>query len=296
MPGSDSIEFLANYKGWIENRCVEIYESTSPAQVAHVLASIRNIVDRRAFEVLGVDTKALEVYSEKLAKAFPKNDYKSLALAYKSLGSSDSDSEIAKASADREEIRPFAKVFLLRSTALKLGLMWYVSADNKALATGAAAGKAGATPPGIAFMAKYKEWISIKKLSVTDDTKPEEVSAHLSSIRMTTDRKLPQILGINTEDLDAYASASVNKMRKSAANIEKIVDILCSEETKSQIDSSIPSENVRGVAVTYLFGRMLQNIKLDLEVSPDTLMSMLPGLKIPKPRGRMPGKKKKQKQ
>jgi hypothetical protein len=38
---------------------------------------------------------------------------------------------------------------------------------------------------------------------------------------------------------------------------------------------------------------MIQNIKIDLEVSPDTLMDMFPGLKIPKPKGRMPGQKKK---
>lgn len=294
MSGSDSIEFFANYKGWKENLVIEITDSTKPEEVAHELAHIRSIVDKRAFGVLGIDTGFLDEHAEKFAESFPKNDYKSLAVIYKSLNSA--GAEISKASNGKEELKPFAKAYLLRATAQILNINWYVSKDDKILGTGRISKKSdGAVPSGIALMAKYREWISIKKLSISDDTKPEEVSAHLSSIRMTADRKIPQILGINTMNLDAYADGSTNKMRKSAANIEKIVDILCSGETKKQVDEAIPSESVRGIAVTYLFGKMLQNIKLDLEVSPGTLMDMFPGLKIPKPKGRMPGQKKKQK-
>ncbi len=296
MSGSDSIEFFANYDGWVESRIIAIDESTKPAEVAHELASVREAVDKKAFDILGIDTKSLDSYAEKFSKAAPKNDYKSLALIYKSLGSKEADSEITKAAKNSEQLNPFAKVYLLRATAKKLGLSWYIPADSKAIESKPKAQK-NEKPPytGIAFMAKYKEWISIKKLSIDKETKPEEVAAHLSSIRMAADRKLPQILGINTEDLDIYAADSTNNMRKSVANIEKVVDILCSSETKKVIDQAIPSESVRGIAVTYLFSRMLQNIKVDLEVSPNTLMDMFPGLKIPKPKGRMPGQKKKQK-
>ncbi len=296
MAGTDSIEFFANYDGWIESRNMDITDSTKPSEIAHELATIREAVDKRAFDILGVDTKAIESYAEKFSKSFPRNDYKALPVVYKSLGSAEAVSEILKASKNREELKPFAKVYLLRTTVKKLGLYWYVPTDIKALESKAKPQKSGNAPySGIAFMAKYKEWISIKKLSIDKETKPEEVAAHLSTIRMTTDRKLPQILGINTEDLDAYAADSTNNMRKSVANIEKIVGILCSDETKKRISSSIPSESVRSIAVIYLSSRMFQNIKVDFEVSPDTLMDMFPGLKIPKPKGRMPGQKKKQK-
>ena len=291
MPSSDSIEFFANYNGWIVNQGIEISDSARPEDIAYSLAAIREAIDRRAFEILGIDTKEIDAYSEAFSKSFPKGDYKSLATAYKSLGSEGVGSEMAKATNGKEELKPFAKVYLLRATAKRLGLDWYISADNKAIGTKAKVQKNGKAPyPGIAFMAKYKDWISIKKLSVSDDTKPEEIAAHLSSIRMTVDRKIPQILGVNTGSLDIYAAASTGKMRKSFANMEKIVDILCSDGTKKQVTESIRSESVRGVAVIYLFSRMLQNIKVDLEVSPETLMAMFPGLKIPKPRGRTPKK------
>ncbi len=296
MAGTDSIEFFANYNGWVESRNLEVSDSTKPTEIAHELASVRSLVSDKAFEVLGIDTKTLDAYAKKFASSFAKNDYKSLAAAYKALGSADADSNITKAAKNSDQLKPFAKVYLLRAAAKRLGLNWYVPADNKILESKSKANKTG-TPPyaGVAFMAKYKDWISIKKLSIDKETKPEEVAAHLTSIRMATDRKLPQILGINTEELDLYANDSTNNMRKSVANLEKIVDILCSDNTKKTVSKAIPSDSVRGIAVIYLFGKMLQNIKMDLDVSSDTLVSMFPGLKIPKPKGRMPGQKKKQK-
>lgn len=296
MAGTDSIEFFANYNDWVESRRLEVTDSTKPSEIAHELATIREAVDRKAFEILGIDTKSLDSYSEKFSKQASKKDYKSLPIIYKSLGSAEADSEITKASKGREELKPFAKVYLLRAAAKKLELDWYVSAENKAIACKTKANTGGKPPyAGVALMAKYKDWVSIKKLSIDKETKPEEVAAQLTSIRMAADRKLPQIMGINTEELDIYAADSTNNMRKSLANIEKIINILCSGDTKKIIDTSIPSESVRSIAVIYLFGRMLQNIKVDLEVSPDTLESMFPGLKIPKPKGRMPGQRKKQK-
>jgi len=296
MSGSDSIEFFANYNGWIESRSLDIADSTTPLEIAHELASVRSLVSYKAFEVLGIDMKALDLYAKKFAASFAKNDYKSLAAAYKALGSADADSNITKAAKDNAQLKPFAKVYLLRAAAKELNLMWYVSDDSKLFVIKSKPKKAGSAPyAGIAFMAKYKDWISIKKLSISADTKAEEVAAQLSSIRMTTERKLPQILGIDTDALDVYAAESTNNMRKSFANMEKIVDILCTSKTKEEITKAIPSESVRMVAVIYLSNKMYQNIKLELEVSPELLMDMFPGLKIPKPKGRMPGQKKKQK-
>lgn len=296
MAGSDSIEFFANYNGWVESRNLEVSDSTNPAEIAHELASVRSLVSDKAFEVLGIDTKTLDAYAKKFASSFAKNDYKSLAAAYKALGSADADSNITKAAKNSDQLKPFAKVYLLRAAAKELNLMWYVSEESKVFTSKSKPKKTGSAPySGIAFMAKYKDWVAIKKLSIADDTKAEEVAAQLSSIRMTTERKLPQILGIDADSLDAYAAESTNNMRKSFANMEKIVDILCTSKTKEVITKAIPSEAVRAVAVIYLSNKMYQDIKLELEVSPELLMDMFPGLKIPKPKGRMPGQKKKQK-
>ena len=83
MAGTDSIEFFANYNGWVESRSMDITDSTKPLEIAYELATIREAVDRRAFDILGIDTKSLDSYSEKFSKLAPKGDYKSLAVIYK---------------------------------------------------------------------------------------------------------------------------------------------------------------------------------------------------------------------
>ncbi|MDE1768041.1 MAG: DUF2666 family protein [Candidatus Micrarchaeota archaeon] len=298
MAGSqDSIDFYARYGSWTCARSISIADSTSQKEVAAQVAAVREEAGSKAFEVLGIDQKALDNFAEKFTKPFPKNDYSSLVNIYKALSSAQAEPEISKAAQGKEELKPFAKAYLFRAALRQLGLNWYLTKENKVF-EGKAAQKASTAVPfsseGISFMAKYKDWISIKKLSIDKNTKPEEVAAHLSSIRMTTDRKIAQILGVDTDILDAYATEMTGKMRKSAANIEKITAILSSPEAKKQIESAIKGyTEIRDAATIYLFSRMLQNIKVDLEVSPDTLMDMFPGLKIPKPKGRMPGQKKK---
>lgn len=291
---SDSIDFLAKYKDWNTARSIEITDKTDPKEVSAYLASVREEAARKAFEVLGLDLKPLDSYAAKVAASLPKKDYSSLSIVYKSLGSAETEPEISKATSGREELKPFAKAYLFRTAVQKAGLEWYISSDNKAFGKAAQQkpGKTSFNTDGISFMAKYKDWVSIKKLSIDANTKPEEVSAHLSSIRLATDRKTAQILGVDTDALDAYASEMTGNMRRSAANLQKVTQIMCDANTKKQLDAA-SNPSIREAAIIYLFGRMLQNIKIDLEVSPDTLMDMFPGLKIPKPKGRLPGQKKK---
>ena len=286
----ESIEFAARYGDWAAAKSIDISEHTPREEIAACLAAIREEAAEKAFDVLGIDKSPLKAYAANLAKAGKKGDYASLATIYKSLGSA--EQEIAKAAHGKEELKPFAKVYLLRETARQLGLAWYVSKDAVPRAAQAAAGKA---PQGqcVMFMAKYGTWISIKKLSIDSNTKPEEVAAHLSSITNALDRKVPQVLGVDVDALDEYADASTSGMRKSVANLEKINGIMGMDKTVQQLDSSLQGSASRAVAATYLFHKMLGNIKLDLEVSPDTLMDMFPGLKIPKPRGNFGGKRKK---
>jgi hypothetical protein len=296
-PGSDSIDFYAKCGSWSDASSMTCSASTPNAEISSFLAEVREEVSRKAFEILGIDTGRLEKYAETLSSPLKGGSYEALPKIYKALGSKESEDAINAASKNAEELKPFAKAYLLREAATNAGISWYIGRRSGVFGNAAPKNtwkiKNPLTAEGISFMAKYGDWIAVKKLSITPNTKPEEIAAHLSSIRIAADRKIAQVLGVDTDSLDAYASASTDRMRKSAANIEKIVSIMCTEETKKQIDSSISNGAPRSAAVVYLFGKMLQNIKLDLEVSPDTLMDMFPGLKIPKPKGRMPGQKKK---
>lgn len=294
---SDSIDFYAKCGSWSDASSIICSASTPQLEVSSFLAEIREEVSRKAFEILGIDIGKLDKYAETISSQFNGGSYEALPKIYKSLGSKESEDAINAASKGADELKPFAKAYLLREAALRAGISWYINRKSGAFGNYTPKNSWKTKNPlsaeGISFMAKYGDWIAVKKLSITPTTKPEEIAAHLSSIRIATDRKIAQVLGVDTDSLDIYASAATDKMRKSVANLEKIVSIMCAEETKKQIDSSLSSGAPRSAAVIYLFGKMLQNIKLDLEVSPDTLMDMFPGLKIPKPKGRMPGQKKK---
>ena len=298
-PGDDSIDFFVRYGNWVTARSIVITTSTTPKEVAAYVASVREEVSNKAFEVLGIKLQGLGAYAEGLSKRLRSGDYSSLVDVYKQLGNAGTaEQEISNATGGREDLKPFAKAYILRSAMKLLGIPFYVSGENKAFAEKASVPKAtGAVPfqsEGISFMAKYGNWVSIKKMSITKDTKPEEVAAHLSSIRITADRKTASILGVDTEGLEIYASGITGNMRKSAANLEKISGIINSEESRKKVEVACNGiAELRDAAKTYLFSTMLQNIKLDFEVSPNTLMDMFPGLKIPKPKGRMPGQKKK---
>ena len=298
MAGQDSLEFFARYKDWVVSRTLSVSDSTSPKEIAYFLVQVRNEVDNRAFEILGVDTKSLEAYAAKVAAGMHKGNYAQVAKAYKMLGSADTEQEISKATGGREELKPFGKAYIFRAVIQKLGIDLYVPSTDKAFSGNAKGTKPTSNVPfqsdAIAFLAKYKDWVSIKKMSIDENTKPEEIAAHLSSIRIAADRKEAEILGVNTEPLDIYASTVTENMRKSAANLEKIVAALESQECADQIGTACgPDSALTSAARTYLFSTMLQNLKIDFEVSPDTLMDMFPGLKIPKPRGNFGGKRKK---
>ncbi len=294
----DSLDFMARYNGWVVSRSLVVTPSTNPKDIALFLISIREDVDKRAFQILGIDIKAIDAYSEKITSKLPKGSYKELVGIYKALGSPEVEEIVNRASGAREELKPFAKAYILRSALEKMGLDHYIRSSSKPF-SGKAVWKQGSglQSDGIVFMAKYGDWVSVKKMSITKDTKPEEVAAHLSSIRMATDRKAAQILGIDTDVLEAYATNFMGTMRKSAANLEKITNALGEAEAMKEIESSCKGDKELGnAAKTYLFSVMLSNLKLDLEVSPETLMSMFPGLKIPKPKGNFGGKKKKKAQ
>jgi hypothetical protein len=294
---SDSIEFFARYKNWTSAKAMAINEKTGPKDVALFLISVRGEVDRRAFDILGLDLNAIDLYAGKIIGSGQRGSYAEFVAIYKDLGSQEADDAINRASNAREELKPFAKAYLLRSAMEKLGLDHYIKANSKSFGGKAMASRQGEVPfqsEGIVFAAKYGDWVSVKKMSIDAKTKPEEVAAHLSSVRMTIDRKTAEIMGIDTEVLETYAANMMGNMRKSAANLEKITKALSEAEAIRSVEASCKGDqSLTDAAKTYLFSIMLRNLKLDLEVSPDTLMDMFPGLKIPKPKGNFGGKKKK---
>jgi len=141
----------------------------------------------------------------------------------------------------------------------------------------------------IEFLAKYREWVAIKKMSISNDVKPEEVAFHLASIRQTIDRKAFEILGIKTSELDAYADKLTNNARKSYKNLAELLPSLGSQEAKAVVENSCKEKPELGeVANAYLFRKVAQNLGFDFDVNQEMLAKVYPYLKIPKPLGRKP--------
>lgn len=62
----DSIFFAAKVKDWISIKKMSCRENTGPEEVAFQLASIRQALDRKSFEMLGINTFVIDEHVEKM--------------------------------------------------------------------------------------------------------------------------------------------------------------------------------------------------------------------------------------
>ena len=143
----------------------------------------------------------------------------------------------------------------------------------------------------IDFMAKYRDWISMKRMGIYSDTKPEEVVFHMAAIRTTIDSKAFPLLGIKTQGLDALAGKVTSGKRKSYASLSEAVSALSGPETKAALAESCGDKaELAPVAEIYLLQKVLMNLKFDASISQAVLSRVYPNLKVKKPRGRPGGK------
>lgn len=143
----------------------------------------------------------------------------------------------------------------------------------------------------IEFSAKWKEWVVIKRTTIREDTRPEEIVFSLASIRQTIDRKAFELLGIDTRALDDYAAGTTTGKRKSFKDMAEAVQSLSSAEAKDAVGKSCAAKpELEEVARTYLFRKVIQSLGFDFDVNQEMLSKAYPGLKLPKPRGRQPKK------
>lgn len=141
----------------------------------------------------------------------------------------------------------------------------------------------------IEFFARYKDWVAVKKISIKEGTRPEEIALQISSIRQSVDKKSFEILGLDTKALDAYAETLTKGARKSFPALAEVLQKLGTKEVKESLKTATGGkEELAEIAATYLFRRVVQGLQFDFDLNPDLLQKAYPGLKIPKPMGRRP--------
>ncbi len=165
----------------------------------------------------------------------------------------------------------------------------------------------------ITFAAKYKEWISIKKMSIDEKTSEPEVVHMLAGVCDTLSRKAFEFTRIDLAKIDEYAARVTTGKRKGFGSLAEVFGSIKPAEAKEVLASSLssvkmPQEEGAGanagapskgpellmpVAEAYLIQRILVNLGYDVGVGAESLAKAYPKLKFPKPRGRFgPAKKK----
>ncbi len=141
----------------------------------------------------------------------------------------------------------------------------------------------------IEFMAKYNNWIAIRKLSVHDNTGPEEVAFHLAGIRQTLDKKGFEFIGIDMATLDACAGTITAGRKKNFKDLATAIEAMGSSDAKAAVEKACTVKpELKEIANTYLIRKIMQNLGFDADMNQEMLAKVFPNLKLPKPRGRLP--------
>jgi hypothetical protein len=140
------------------------------------------------------------------------------------------------------------------------------------------------------FMAKYKDWIAIRRIGIRPGTKPEEIAFHLAGVRALADTKAYVILGINTSTLDSFAESITQGMRKSYTSLTTALSRMGTPEQKKAVEEACPNRELTPLAEIYLLDKVITNVGFDIGISQLAMSRIFPDLKPPKAPGRKPKK------
>ncbi|MEM0149891.1 MAG: DUF2666 family protein [Candidatus Micrarchaeaceae archaeon] len=142
------------------------------------------------------------------------------------------------------------------------------------------------------FMVKYKDWLSIKRLGIRPDTKPEEIVSHLAGIRGTIDSKVYALLGIDTAKIDSFVESITAGKRKGYASLSEVFGSLLKSGSDNVLGEACGGKPLKPIAEAYMISRIVKNLGFETGVDQLALSKIYPELKPPKALGRF-GKGKK---
>lgn len=144
----------------------------------------------------------------------------------------------------------------------------------------------------IVFSAKYGDWIAIRKMTIDERTPRQEVVAMLAAIRETIDRKAFQLAGVDTARIDGYVAEKTRGKRKGYGTLAEIFASISQSELKGVLASAVPEERLTPLAEAYFLKQLFSSLGFDFGVSTELMRKLYPELKLPMPKGRIPGTKK----
>lgn len=259
----DEIIFSGKYKDWKYSVRFEL-DNANARDVAYALAYIHEHVECEAFYNSGVDCIMLE-------KQIPfGNGIQDLITFLESKKPGEWKELLLKA-AKKEELLPVAEAKFI-STLLSKNKVF--AKITTAIVESRLKPKEQELLEGqISFIGHYKDWISIKKMSVDEKTQDYEVAGILSSINSTLVNKSFDFMGVD-KSVDAIATNATKGKRKSFINLA---------EALKKVVPSLTGEKIQDA---YILKLVFENLGFAPYATVDLLMPAYPDLKIPKPKGR----------
>jgi len=252
MYGGDEIILSGSHKKFKAEVYYDLVDADE-MEVSKILSDISSMVEPFAFEFSGIDTKAIDKFVD-----FDGDGVEDIADYIQKNGSA--WKKWAKETLPEPKLIHAADSYLFNKLLKEAGIKFKV--DGKAKTKP----KKEEASDVIAFVGKYKKWISIKKLGL-DNVKDYEVSGILSGINHSIVNKSFEFAGSEMDD--AKVQAITKGKRKSYGNAA-----LCLSE--------LGSEN------PYTVCKVLEGIGFRPYASTFMLTEAYPDIKPPKVRGRKP--------
>ena len=145
----------------------------------------------------------------------------------------------------------------------------------------------------IVFIAKHKEWISIKKLLVDEHVKSEDISLILSQVQKAINQKSFEYAEIDTDKIDEVAENYSKGKRKGISTLGEIFSSIKGPELKKELMPACKTDKHYPLAEQYFLNKVCENLGYGPYPNLDVLQKVYPNIKITKPRGNYGKKKKK---
>ena len=119
----------------------------------------------------------------------------------------------------------------------------------------------------IDFMARYRDWIAIKRIGIREGTDPKEVSLYLATVKETIEPKFYKFLEIDTHALDELADSMTKGMKKGYDSLAAVLPRMNDKSVKESILKACKDP---------------KDLEIEAFTTPKTFVKMFPGYKISK--------------
>jgi hypothetical protein len=259
MEGSDEIIFSGAYKDLRLGMRFDV-SGKAPGDVISALAQISSAVEPHAYRLAGIDMGMIE------AMAQPKGSGMQGVCGFlQDARPRELQAALAKA-VPLEGLVPAAESYMLNRLLAKAGVSF--------MPQPAGAIKPSREEPGdhLAFIAKYGNWVAIKKLGL-EKVKDYEVSAMLAGVNHSVVNKAFDFAG--AKDDKSVQEVLAGKSRKSCTNLCAALEVLAPRLTGAAGDA-------------YVITKVMEGVGYKPYASPEMLTGAYPDIKPPKVKGRKP--------